>query len=57
MTVSEAPKSGLPVRGALQPTSRTASAVDQAHIRAAMEGVEWERRGLLQRLKRRRRKE
>jgi hypothetical protein len=57
MTVREAVESGLPLRGNLQHTSRAASAVDQAHVRAAMDDVEWERRGLLQRLRRRRRKD
>ncbi len=37
----------------LTATSRAVAAADAAHVRQAMESVEWTRSGLLQRLRRR----
>ena len=41
------------VRMDMEASARALFAADEAHVREAMDGVEWERRGLLQRLTRR----
>jgi hypothetical protein len=44
-------------REVLTRTSRAAVAAHEADLRAAMDGVEWERRGFLRALRRRRRED
>ncbi len=41
------------IRARIEPNSQTVTAVDQAHLHAAINSVSWERRGPLQRLTRR----
>ena len=47
------PLAGRPFSSQVAATSAGVAAADQAHLTAALEGVGWERRGLLQTLARR----
>jgi replicative DNA helicase len=50
--VESAQDSQHEVRGLIDATTRAMAATDEAHVREAMDGVRWERRGFLGRLSR-----